>query len=184
MAVRAVPAPLAQLPNALTVFRFALIPLFVVLLLRTDGDGSYAVAALFALAGATDQVDGWLARRWGVESQFGKLADPLADRLMIDAAVVLLCLDGRLPWPALGVIAARDGALLLAYPAVRDRGYEFEVNLSGKAATWILYASLVGLIASGEGTDWPLWLFWSGLAVALLAAGGYAVKAWREVRRA
>jgi CDP-diacylglycerol---glycerol-3-phosphate 3-phosphatidyltransferase len=182
MAVRAVPAPLAQLPNALTLFRFALIPLFVVQLLGTDGSGSYAVAAVFALAGATDQVDGWLARRWHVESQFGKLADPLADRLMIDAAVVLLWLDGRLPWPALAVIAARDGVLLLAYPAVRDRGYEFEVNLAGKTATWILYASLVGVIASDEGTDWPLWLFWAGLVVALVAAAGYAHKAWREVR--
>jgi CDP-diacylglycerol--glycerol-3-phosphate 3-phosphatidyltransferase len=183
MAVRAVPGSLAQLPNALTVFRFALIPLFVVTLLRTDGEGSYAVAAVFALAGATDQIDGWLARRWRVESQFGKFADPFADRLMIDAAVVLLWLDGRLPWPALALIAARDGVLLLAYPAVRNRGYDFEVNLAGKAATWILYAALVGLIASDDGTDWPLWLFWTGVALALVAAAGYGVKAWREVRR-
>ncbi len=183
MVARVVSAPMAQLPNALTVLRLVLIPLFVMLLLRGDGGGSYAVAAVFALAGATDQVDGWLARRWRVESQFGKLADPLADRLMIDAAVVLLWLDGRLPWPALAVIAARDGVLLLAYPAVRDRGYEFEVNLAGKTATWILYASLIGVVASDEGTRWPLWLFWVGVGLALVAAAGYAAKAWREVRR-
>src|SRR3712207_2253377 len=147
MAARAVPAPLAQLPNALTVFRFALIPLFVVLVLAGGDDGSYVTAAVFALAGATDQLDGWLARRWRVESQFGKLADPLADRLMIDAAVILLWLDGRLPWPALAVILVRDAGLVLAYPAVRGRGYEFDVNAVGKLATWILYASLVGVIA-------------------------------------
>ncbi len=183
MATRALPAPLAKLPNALTVLRLALIPLFVALLLAADGQGSYAVASLFAFAGATDQVDGWLARRWRVESQFGRFADPLADRLMIAAAVVLLWLDGRLPWPALAVVAIRDGALLLAYPAVRNRGYDFEVNLAGKGATWLLYASLVAVIASGPGTTWALSLFWAGVAIAIAAAGGYVVKAWREVRR-
>jgi CDP-diacylglycerol---glycerol-3-phosphate 3-phosphatidyltransferase len=183
MAARGVSARLARLPNALTVFRLALLPLFVALLLAADGYGSYVVAGVFALAGATDQLDGWLARRWRVESEFGKYADPLADRLMIAAAVVLLWLDGRLPWPALAVVAARDGALLLAYPAVRNRGYDFEVNFLGKAATWLLYASLVAVIASDDGTAWPLWLFWTGVALALVAAIGYAVKAWREVRR-
>jgi len=182
MAARAVPASLAHLPNALTLFRFGLIPLFVVLMLADDGAGSWDTAAIFALAGATDQVDGWLARRWRVESQFGKLADPLADRLMIDAAVILLWLDGRLPWPALAVILVRDAGLLLAYPAVRGRGYDFEVNLVGKAATWVLYAALVGLIASDEGTAWPLVLFWSGVALALVAAALYVRKAYREVR--
>ena len=182
MAARAIPAPLAKLPNALTIFRFGLIPLFVAMVLADDGEGSYATAAVFALAGATDQVDGWLARRWRVESQFGKLADPLADRLMIDAAVVLLWLDGRLPWPALAVILARDGALLLGYPLVRNRGYDFEVNVLGKAATWVLYASLVGVLASDEGTTWPLVLFWTGLGLALAAAAQYVGKAAREVR--
>ncbi len=182
MGARAVPAPLAQLPNALTILRLALIPLFAVLLLGADGQGSYGLAALFAFAGATDQVDGWLARRWHVESDFGKLADPLADRLMIATAVILLWVDGRLPWPALAVIAVRDAALVLAYPAVRNRGYDFEVNLLGKVATWVLYASLVGVIASDEGTAWPLWIFWTGVGLAVLAAGGYAAKAWREVK--
>jgi CDP-diacylglycerol---glycerol-3-phosphate 3-phosphatidyltransferase len=183
MAARAVPAPLALVPNALTVFRFALIPLFVVMVLADDGEGSYASAAVFALAGATDQVDGWLARRWRVESAFGKLADPLADRLMIDAAVVLLWLDGRPPWPALALVLVRDAGLVLAYPAVRGRGYEFEVNAIGKAATWVLYAALVGVLASDEGTVWPLVLFWTGLALALVAAALYVRKAFEEVRR-
>ena len=183
MAARAIPTPLAQLPNALTLFRFALIPVYVALVWNADGEGSYLAAAVFALAGATDQVDGWLARRWRVESQFGKFADPLADRLMIDAAVILLCIDGRLPWIALAIILVRDGALLLGYRLVRGRGYEFEVNSIGKVATWVLYASLVGVTASDEGTEWPLVLFWAGLALALAAAALYLAKALREVRR-
>ncbi len=183
MATRAVSAPLAQLPNALTVLRLLMIPLFVVLMLGADDGYSWPAAIVFAVAGVTDQVDGFLARRWHVESAFGKIADPLADRLMIDAAVILLWLDGRLPWPALAVILVRDAGLVLAYPAVRGRGYEFDVNAVGKLATWILYASLVGVIASEEGTAWPLVLFWVGVSLALVAAGLYVVKAFREVRR-
>src|SRR3990172_647552 len=100
MGVRAIPAPIAQLPNALTIARFALVPLFVVLLARGDDGHSWPAAIVFAVAAITDQVDGWLARRLRVESQFGKYADPLADRLMIDVAVIMLFFYGRLPWPA------------------------------------------------------------------------------------
>ena len=97
---------------------------------------------LFGVAGITDQVDGWLARRWHVESEFGKYADPLADRLMIDAAVIMLFIADRLPWPALAVIVARDALLLVGTRFVLPRGYEFSVSLLGKAATWVLYAGV------------------------------------------
>jgi CDP-diacylglycerol--glycerol-3-phosphate 3-phosphatidyltransferase len=183
VATRAVPTPLAQLPNALTILRLALIPLFVVLVLAADGDRSIPAAVVFALAAVTDQVDGWLARRWRVESEFGKFVDPLADRLMIDAAVVLLWIEGRLPWAALAVILARDGLLLLGTPAAVRRGYEFSVSFLGKLATWVLYAALVAVLITNEGADWPLWLFWTGVALAVAAAAVYAVRVAREVRR-
>jgi CDP-diacylglycerol--glycerol-3-phosphate 3-phosphatidyltransferase len=183
MATRVVSAPLAQLPNALTVLRLIAIPVFVVLLLRTDGQGSYALAALFAAAALTDQVDGYLARRWHVESEFGKFADPLADRLMIDAAVLLLCLDGRLPWLALAIVLARDALLIGGFGLVKDRGYDFSVSTLGKTSTWVLYAAITGVIASDEGTEWPLWLFWIGIGLAVLAAVFYFLGALRTVER-
>ena len=182
MATRVVPAPLAHVPNALTVLRLALIPVFVVLVLAADGERSFAAALVFALAGITDQVDGWLARRWRVESSFGKFVDPLADRLMIDAAVVLLWLEGRLPWPALAVILARDGLLLAGTPAAVRRGYEFSVNFLGKLATWVLYAALVAVLITTEGADWPLWLFWIGVGIAVAAAVAYVARAIGTVR--
>ena len=92
--------PLAQLPNALTVARLVVIPVYAVLILRAVNGHSWAAAILFALAAITDQIDGFLARRWHVESRFGKIADPLADRLLIDIAVVLLWHAGQLPWAA------------------------------------------------------------------------------------
>src|SRR5207237_9566244 len=161
MAPRAVPAPLAQLPNALTLFRLVLIPVFVALVLASDEGHSWPAAIVFGVAGVTDQVDGSLARRWRVESQFGKVADPLADRLMIDAAVVLLWHAARLRWIALA-IPARDLVLLTGYKVAVRRGYQLEVNLAGKTATWLLYAALGFAMVTPKGDDWPPWTFWAG----------------------
>ena len=158
-----------------------LIPIFVVLIVSSDGGHSWPAAIVFGVAAITDQVDGWLARRWRVESSFGKVADPLADRLMIDAAVILLWHAGRLPWVALA-IPLRDVALVAGYKLVMDRGYEFSVNLAGKAATWLLYASLAFVMCTSKGTDWPLWIFWAGLVLAVVSLVGYLRKARREVR--
>lgn len=180
MAERVAPLRLGQIPNALTIARFAAIPVFIVLLATAEGGHSWPAALVFAAAAVTDQVDGWLARRWHVESRFGTIADPLADRLMIDTAVIGLFLHGRLPWPALVLILARDLLLIGGYKLVMTRGYELSVSFVGKAATWILYAALAFMLATTEGTDFPLVLFWIGLALALVAGVAYAVGALRS----
>ena len=183
MATRAVPAPLAQLPNALTLARLVLIPVFVALMVDAGDAHSWPAGILFGVAGATDQVDGFLARRWHVESRFGKIADPLADRLMIDAAVILLVAYGRLPWAALVVVAARDLLLLAGWRVLAPRGIELDVNVVGKGATWALYAAIGFRIVTHDHTSWPLVLFWIGLGAALLAAALYVRAAWKEVHR-
>ena len=183
MATRAEHTPLAQLPNALTIVRLLLIPVFVLVMLGAEEGRSVAAFVVFAIAGTTDQVDGWLARRWSVESAFGRVADPLADRLLIDSTVVLLWLADRLPWPALAVILARDAVLIGGYRLIAPQGYELSVSTLGKLATWLLYASLGFMLLTRPGTDWPLWLFWAGLGLALVAAALYAVSALRELRR-
>ena len=182
MATPAVSAPLARIPNALTVARLGLIPIFVALVLAADGGSSWPAGIVFGIAGITDQVDGFLARRWHVESPFGKVADPLADRLMIDAAVILLMIADRLPWPALAVIGVRDLLLVAGYKVVVPRGYDFDVTFIGKAATWVLYASVGFVLVTHKGTDWPLWLFWAGIALAIVAAGQYGARALKTVR--
>ena len=175
-------AALRQIPNALTLARFAAIPLFVALLVRDQDGPSWAAGIVFGLAAITDQLDGYLARRWRVESAFGKVADPLADRLMIDVCVVLLVVYDRLPWIAL-VILLRDLLLVGGYRFVVPRGYEFEVSSVGKAATWGLYASLGLVLVTERDTWWPLALFWASLALAIVAAAQYVGKALREVDR-
>jgi phosphatidylglycerophosphate synthase len=100
---------------------------------------------------------------------------------MIDAAVIALFLHERLPWLALA-IPARDLILIAGYKLFVGRGYDFSVNLAGKVATWLLYASLALTMVTREGTDWPLWIFWAGFALAAVALIGYARKARNEVR--
>jgi CDP-diacylglycerol--glycerol-3-phosphate 3-phosphatidyltransferase len=182
MAERVASLRLAQVPNALTIARFAAIPVFILLEAPVDDGKSWAAAIVFAAAAVTDQVDGWLARRWHVESRFGTIADPLADRLMIDAAVVLLWLHDRLPWPALLLILARDLVLVGGYKLVAPRGYELSVSFIGKLATWILYASLALMLVTSQGADFPYVLFWIGLALALVAGAFYVISAVRSSR--
>lgn len=179
----AVSQPLAQLPNALTIARLALIPIFVVLMVRAGHRPSWPAGVVFGIAGITDQVDGFLARRWHVESRFGKIADPLADRLMIDAAVILLAAYDRLPWLGLVIIVGRDLLLLAGSRLMAPRGIEVEVNSVGKAATWILYAAIFFRIVTNPATQWPLVLFWIGLALAVVAGAFYIATARKELRR-
>ncbi len=181
MASGAIQARRAHLPNALTVLRLALVPIFIVVFLRADDGSSWAAGWIFLVAGITDQVDGWLARRWHVESQFGKVADPLADRLMIDSAVILLWLEDKLPWYGALIIVLRDLILVGGYRLLVPRGYELNVSTLGKLATWILYLSVGILLVVGHSTEWPRWLFWIGLGLAVAAGAQYVVKARQAV---
>jgi CDP-diacylglycerol--glycerol-3-phosphate 3-phosphatidyltransferase len=182
MAERVASVRHARIPNALTLARFAAIPVFIALEAPVDDGKSWAAAIVFVAAAITDQVDGWLARRWHVESRFGTVADPLADRLMIDTAVVLLWLHDRLPWPALVLILVRDVVLVAGYKLVVPRGYDLQVSFLGKIATWILYASLALMLMTEQGADFPYVLFWIGLGLALVAGAFYAVGALRSSR--
>ncbi len=181
MSEPSVSTPVRQIPNVLTLLRFAAIPLFVWLLLDERSGPSWPAGIVFGLAAITDQLDGYLARRWRVESQFGKVADPLADRLMIDTAVVMLVAFDRLPWVAL-IILLRDLLLIGGYRLVVPRGYEFQVSRLGKIATWGLYASIGLVLVTEKGTTWPVACFWISLALAVIAAGQYVLKARRTIR--
>jgi CDP-diacylglycerol--glycerol-3-phosphate 3-phosphatidyltransferase len=183
MVARAVSTPLAQLPNALTIFRFGLVPVFIVLLASGSDGQSWPAAVVFAAAAVTDQLDGWLARRLRVESEFGKYADPLADRLMIDVAVIMLFVYGRLPWPAIVIIVGRDVLLVLGARLAMPRGYEFSVSFLGKLATWVIYFAITFVIATPADTDWPIVIFWIGAGLAVTAGAAYAAAVWGALWR-
>jgi len=169
-----------QVPNGLTLLRFAAVPVFAVLFIRAHNGRAIVAGVFFWGAAVTDQLDGWLARRWRVESRFGRIADPLADRVMISLAAVLLWRDGRLPWPGALIVIGRDVLLVVGYQLLAPRGVALAVSRIGKAGTWLLYAALTALIMWPRGTAWPQWLFWTGVGVAVVAAAQY-VRAARRV---
>jgi phosphatidylglycerophosphate synthase len=119
-----------------------------------------------------------------VESAFGKVADPLADRVMIVTAAVLMWATGRIPLAAALVIVARDVALVVGYRVLAPSGYSLDVTFLGKLATWILYAALALVLVTEEGTTWPLVILWIGIALAIAAGAQYAVRARRVLRDA
>lgn len=172
-----------RIPNALTIARFAAIPVFAWLYLGAGDGPAWGAGIFFAAAAFTDQLDGFLARRWHVESSFGKVADPLADRLMIGTAVVLLWATGRIPLLAALVILARDLALIVGYQALAPRGYELDVTFLGKLATWVVYGSLGLVLVTDEGTEWPIVLLWIGIALATGAGVQYARRARSSLHR-
>lgn len=170
------------IPNALTIARFAAIPVFAWLYLRAGDGPAWGAGVFFAGAALTDQVDGYLARRWHAESRFGRIADPLADRLMIGAAAILMWATGRVPLVAALIVLGRDLVLVLGYKLLAPRGYELDVSFLGKLATWVLYAALSLVLVTEENTAWPLVLLWIGLALAMLAGGQYVARALGVLR--
>jgi CDP-diacylglycerol--glycerol-3-phosphate 3-phosphatidyltransferase len=170
-----------HIPNALTILRFLAIPVFVWLYLEAGDGSAWAAGIFFGAAALTDQLDGYLARRWHVESAFGRVADPLADRLMIGTAVVLMLATGRIPLVAGLTVLVRDLALLLGYKLVAPRGYDVEVTFLGKVATWILYAALGLVLVTSDGTTWPLVILWIGIALSVASGVQYVLRARRDL---
>ena len=171
------------IPNALTIARFAAIPVFVWLYLDAGDGPAWGAGIFFAAAALTDQLDGYLARRWHVESRFGQVADPLADRLMIGTAAILMLATGRIPLVAALVILGRDVLLVLGYRLLSPGGYELEVTFLGQERRPGFSMPRSGFVlVTEEGTTWPVVLLWIGIALSLGAGAQYALRAWRQVR--
>ncbi|NUS43167.1 MAG: CDP-diacylglycerol--glycerol-3-phosphate 3-phosphatidyltransferase [Mycobacteriaceae bacterium] len=176
-----------NIANALTVLRIVVVPVFVAVLFVAGGhEAQWRIAAtvLFALAAVTDLVDGELARRYGLVTDFGKLADPIADKALIGAALVGLSALGDLPWWVTIVIWAREISVTALRLAVLRHGV-MPAGRGGKlkTATQSLAIALYLLPLSGlpRTAAWLVML----AAVALTVATGldYALQAWRLARR-
>ena len=158
------------LPNALTAARLVAIVPFTILLARSDDAVSTAAALLFAAAAWTDFLDGYLARHANAQTRFGRIADPLADRLLIDLALVLLVYHQRLEWWLAAPVLLRD-ALLAAVFRARHEATEVQVNMLGKAGTAAIMLSLFLLMLTEQ--NWPKVLYVLGLALSVAAGARY-----------
>jgi CDP-diacylglycerol--glycerol-3-phosphate 3-phosphatidyltransferase len=136
-----------SLPNVLTVFRILLVPVLVAALLSEAGSGDLLAAAVFAIASLTDALDGWIARRNRSESTFGKLMDPLADKLLVVAALVSLVSLGRLSAVVAMVIIAREFAVTGLRQLAMEGGHVIPASAWGKVKTVVQIAMVLVLIA-------------------------------------
>ncbi len=137
-----------NLPNALTMLRILAVPVVVVALLDETPNGDIVAAAVFALAAFTDGLDGYIARSRDSITTFGKLMDPLADKLLVTAALVSLVSLGRVEaWVAM-VIIAREFAVTGLRGVAAERGIIIQASWLGKLKTILQIAAVFALIAA------------------------------------
>jgi len=185
--------PLVNAANILTAVRLVLVPGFVAALVvsgLTHTGWRIGATVIFLVASLTDFVDGWIARRYGLITAFGKIADPIADKALTGTALVLLSWYGPLPWWATAVILAREfGVTLLRFWVIRhgviaaSRGGKWKTGLQIATIGWyLLFAPGPG--AAGWSVPGPLalvgpWLMVVAVAVTVVTGLDYVVRALR-----
>jgi CDP-diacylglycerol--glycerol-3-phosphate 3-phosphatidyltransferase len=138
-----------NVPNVLTVLRILLVPVLVVALLDKTPNGDLLAAVVFAVASLTDAIDGYLARRRRSITTFGKLMDPLADKLLvIGALLTLVSLNRVAPWVAM-VIIAREFAVTALRMAATQQGVVMSASTLGKLKTCAQVAMVAITVLSG-----------------------------------
>ena len=175
------------IPNVLTIIRIILIPVFVVLFFKGE---KIAALCVFCAASLTDMLDGYLARKLNQITDFGKLFDPLADKLMVLTAMVCQTFWGPLPLVAVIIVAVKELVMVLGGVFMLSRDVVVYSNYFGKAAQVGFIASLVlsffhKLFAEGNVMLWGLTpdilLLWITVALAILAMTVYAYEAVKMI---
>ncbi len=181
--------PVVNIANALTTLRLLLVPVFLYCLLTADGGqvGWRALAgAVFVVASLTDRLDGHLARRYGLVTRFGVVADPIADKALTGAALVGLSVLGELPWWVTVVIGVRElGVTLLRFWVMRhgiipaSRGGKVKTLVQGVAlGLYVLPLQAVfGSPALVADVRW--WAMACAVVLTVVTGLDYVVRAWR-----
>jgi CDP-diacylglycerol--glycerol-3-phosphate 3-phosphatidyltransferase len=171
-------------PNLLTVVRILLVPVLVVALLDKTPGGDLLAAIAFALASLTDAVDGYLARSRDAITTFGKLMDPVADKLLIIAAVLALVSLHRLAgWVAM-VIIAREFAVTATRMAATQQGVVIAANWWGKTKTIVQVTAIFFAIAYDPSPWWVNALVYCAVAITVVSGIDYFFGLRRLLREA
>ena len=147
------------IPNAITYFRFALLPVFLALALSSDTGTDALPAVIFAVIGWGDYADGIAARVTGQYSKLGALLDPVIDRLLVLAGVIVVWNFETLPRWALAVLAAREVVQLAYGQWALRHGIDLTVNWPGRLAVWpVLSAIFLALVGVEDAAEWLLYV--------------------------
>jgi CDP-diacylglycerol---glycerol-3-phosphate 3-phosphatidyltransferase len=171
-----------NLPNALTVVRILLVPVVVVALIVESPGGSVIAAMVFALAALTDGLDGYIARTRHSVTTFGKVMDPVADKLMVAAALIaLVSLDRLAAWVAM-VVIAREFAVSGLRIAAGQQDVDIPSSKLGKAKTIVQVAAVLALIAASDpDAAWVQALVYSMVAITVLSGADYFLNFRRKL---
>jgi CDP-diacylglycerol---glycerol-3-phosphate 3-phosphatidyltransferase len=163
-----------NLPNLLTLLRILLVPVLVVALTEEFPDGDAVAAAVFIVAGLTDGLDGYIARSRKSITTFGKVMDPVADKLLIAAALLsLVSLDRVAAWVAM-VIIAREFAVSGLRIAAGQQGVVIPASLLGKLKTMVQSAAVLALIAAPDpGAAWVQALVYGMVLITAISGADY-----------
>jgi CDP-diacylglycerol--glycerol-3-phosphate 3-phosphatidyltransferase len=163
-----------NVPNALTFFRILLVPVVVVALQEGTSVGDLVAVIVFVLATVTDGLDGYIARTWEKETTFGKVMDPIADKLLVTAALVsLVALDRLAAWAAM-VIIAREFAVSGLRIVASEQGLVIPASIFGKLKTVSQFAAIVALIAAPDPSAlWVDVLVWVAVALTVISGVHY-----------
>lgn len=172
-----------NVPNALTILRMILIPVFVLLHVRGL---EYPALAVFLLASFTDFLDGKIARKYHLITDFGKLFDPLADKLMVCTALICQCAANVLPWSAVLIVLAKELLMVIGGSFMLKKNIVVYSNLWGKIAQVLFIVSLTLSFFHNQfdriGCPVHLILLWITVGMALAALIAYAVGAIRQLK--
>jgi CDP-diacylglycerol--glycerol-3-phosphate 3-phosphatidyltransferase len=139
-------SPILNLPNILTLTRIAAIPLMAALLMSPSQPAGFWAAAVFSMASVTDWLDGYLARRMGIVTIFGKFLDPIADKLIVMAALIMILPYGRIPaWMVL-VILGREIIITGLRGIASSEGIVIQASDLGKYKTIFQIVAIIGLL--------------------------------------
>jgi CDP-diacylglycerol--glycerol-3-phosphate 3-phosphatidyltransferase len=183
---------LPNLPNSLSLFRIVIVPVLMVFLLVDIPNGDVVALIVFLGAGVSDWLDGYFARRWKQTTVMGTFLDPLADKLLVTAALVsLVGLQELSAWVAMVVIARELAVTGLRMVAVA-KGVVIAASRWGKAKTVVQMATIAALIVEPRWVkpEWTLWghkvtwyLIMLMLALTVVSGIEYFVRAWKPVSR-
>ena len=173
-----------NLPNLLTVLRIMLVPALVVALLGNTPAGDVLAAVVFALASLTDFIDGYLARARDSITTFGKLMDPLADKLLVVAALISLVSLHRLAaWVAM-VIITRELAVTVLRLGATQAGVVMAASMFGKVKTCLQIALILAIIAVHGHPAWVSVLLYVTVIVTVLSGLDYFFGLRRRMQQA
>jgi CDP-diacylglycerol--glycerol-3-phosphate 3-phosphatidyltransferase len=177
-----------NVPNVLTLARILLIPVFIILFVNPTPDQSLAAAIIFAVAAVTDMLDGYIARRTGQVTKLGKLLDPIADKLLVLSALILLMNVERVSALVVLLIVARELAVTGLRAIAAGEGMIIPAETTGKYKMALQVVAIILLILEGTGLAAlgnmhlaGIFTLYLSLVLGYISGGQYVWSFWRQV---